>query len=71
MNAKIATAFPFALFIVFGAHWCNLGYTFEPLVNVTAVYGPNGSTGVPYTAGQGFYNISMSVSIGLCRHAAS
>jgi hypothetical protein len=35
----LGNTFPFVVFLVYGAHWVNLGYTADPLHGIVSSYG--------------------------------
>lgn len=66
----LGNSFPMAVFIVYGAHWCNLGNVYNPLLGYTASYAvaaTSSTAAVPgalsqaYNAGQGHYNVVMAL----------
>ncbi|KAF2089246.1 GPR1/FUN34/YaaH-class plasma membrane protein-like protein [Saccharata proteae CBS 121410] len=61
----LGNTFPFAIFVIYGCHWINLAYTVSPLIGIAASYTMGtvpGADSVAYTAGQGFYNITMALT---------
>ncbi|KAF2858418.1 hypothetical protein K470DRAFT_259834 [Piedraia hortae CBS 480.64] len=58
----LGNSFPFAVFVAFGAHWCSLAYTQDPIHLTTEPFtdlgGPLGSA---YQSSQGFHNVSMAI----------
>ena len=59
----LGNTFPFVVFIVYGAHWCNVAFTSDPAHNLLAAYGPNGTGAVTtaYNSGQASYNIVLAM----------
>lgn len=57
----LGNTFPCALFIVYGSHWCALGYVNAPQIGVVASYGAEGALNQEYNAGQGNYNVIMAL----------
>jgi len=57
----LGNTFPFAVFVIYGSHWCNVAYTFDPAHNVLGAYGsaPANAVSTSYNAGQAMYNITM------------
>lgn len=50
-----------AVFIIYGAHWCQVAYSFDPLHNLTGQYGSAAAAPFSKTlnAGAAFYDITM------------
>ncbi len=46
----LGNTFPMAVFIIYGVHWCSLGYTQDPIAKITSVYttAQGGSTGCEF-----------------------
>lgn len=62
-DANDNTAFPFAVFIIYGAHWGSLAYNQDPIHQITSAFeGEGGATGAPYNSSQVFHNITMYVA---------
>lgn len=59
----LGNSFPFAVFIIYGCHWVNLGYTGDPWHPLSAAYGAGaaGAADKAYTSGQGNYNVVMAL----------
>lgn len=59
----LGNTFPMVVFIVYGCHWLNLGYTQDPMHGVVASYGAEGAGALSqaYNAGQGNYNVVMAI----------
>jgi len=56
-------AFPFAVFIIYGAHWGSLAYNQDPWHGITSAFeAEGGATGAVYNSSQVFHNITMYVS---------
>ena len=57
----LGNTYPFAVFIIFGAHWCSLGYTQDPVHLTTSEFTKalGGPTGAAYESSQGFHNVTM------------
>ncbi|RDI83134.1 hypothetical protein Vi05172_g6875 [Venturia inaequalis] len=58
----LGNTYPFAVFVIYGSHWCNLAYTMDPIQGIIASYTAGkvpGADSIPYTSGQGMYNIVM------------
>ena len=54
------TAFPMAVFIIYGCHWGSLTYTQDPFYNQLSAFSKVGSNaGAEWNASQGFHNITM------------
>jgi hypothetical protein len=57
------TAFPFAVFIIYGAHWGSLAYNQDPLHGISSAFeAEGGATGAVYNSSQVFHNITMYVA---------
>lgn len=58
----LGNTFPFAVFIIFGAHWGSLSYTQDPLHNIAnAFVEVGGAAGAEYNSSQGFHNVTMAI----------
>jgi len=58
----LGNTFPFVVFLVYGAHWVNLGYTADPLHGIVSSYGgAAGALAQHYNAGQGNYSVVMAL----------
>jgi hypothetical protein len=58
------TAFPFAVFIIYGAHWGSLAYNQDPLHGISSAFeAEGGATGAVYNSSQVFHNITMYVAL--------
>lgn len=60
----LGNTFPFVVFIIYGCHWCNLGYTADPSHGIVASYATTtlpGTLSQEYNAGQGNYNVVMAL----------
>jgi len=57
----LGNTFPFAVFVIYGSHWCNVAYTFDPAHNLISAYGkaPDNAVSMAYNSGQAMYNIVM------------
>lgn len=57
----LGNTFPFAVFVIYGSHWCNVAYTMDPAHNLLSAYGtaPTNALSTAYNSGQAFYNIVM------------
>ncbi|GAB7352581.1 hypothetical protein MBLNU459_g2965t1 [Dothideomycetes sp. NU459] len=55
----LGNTYPFAVFIIYGSHWCQLGYALDPVHDLVGVYGAEGATSKLYNSGTGFYNLTM------------
>ena len=55
----LGNTFPFAVFVIYGAHWGSLAYTQDPIHRTTEPFGVGGAEGAPYNSSQGFHNITM------------
>lgn len=53
------TAFPMAVFIIYGCHWGSLAYTQDPIHNQLSAFGTNGALGAEWNSSQGFHNVTM------------
>ena len=60
MSTNTLKAFPFAVFITFGCHWCNLGYLDDPAHNIVGSF-DGGDASRAYNSSQGVYNVVMYV----------
>lgn len=72
--AKLTTvtpAFPMAVFIVYGSHWCNLAYQTDSVHGVIATYGATGAESVGYNSGQAMYNVVMLVAMSFAARVCS
>jgi len=61
-DIPIKTAYPFAIFVIYGAHWVQVGYTQDPAHNLVGAYSANGAVGAldkTYNSGNAFYNITL------------
>lgn len=54
----LGNSFPFAIFIIYGAHWTAVAYGGDPAHPLAAAY-QGGAINPEYNAGQGIYNINM------------
>lgn len=60
----LGNSFPMAVFIIYGCHWTNLGYVNDPVHAIVASYATKSEPGALsqlYNAGQGHYNIVMTL----------
>jgi len=60
----LGNSFPMAVFIIFGCHWVNIGYLNDPVHGIVASYAAGGEPGALaqlYNAGQGNYNVVMTL----------
>ncbi|OQO02454.1 hypothetical protein B0A48_11981 [Cryoendolithus antarcticus] len=58
----LGNTFPFAVFIIYGAHWCSLGYTQDPIHNTLEPFGgASAALGAEYNSSQCFHNITMAL----------
>jgi succinate-acetate transporter protein len=58
----LGNTFPFVVFIIYGCHWVNLGYTSDPAHGVVNSYGgAAGALNQGYNAGQGNYAVVMAL----------
>lgn len=57
----LGNTFPFVVFIIYGCHWVNLGYTGDPAHALVAAYGVDGATSKAYNSGQGHYAVVMAL----------
>ncbi|TKA80413.1 hypothetical protein B0A49_01190 [Cryomyces minteri] len=57
----LGNTFPFALFMIYGVHWINLGYMQDPLHNIAGAYGAKGAESIGFNAGNGMYNVVMTL----------
>jgi len=56
----LGNTFPMAVFIIFGAHWVQTGFSNDPNIGLAASYQTTGgAASLPYNSGGAFYNISM------------
>lgn len=54
------SAFPMAVFLIYGAHWGSLAYTQDPIHQTISAFAElGGANGAAYNASQGFHNITM------------
>ncbi|KAI9658887.1 MAG: hypothetical protein M1821_001847 [Bathelium mastoideum] len=56
----LGNTFPFAVFIIYGSHWCNLGYLADPAHNIVGSF-KGGATDQAYASSQGVYNVVMTL----------
>jgi uncharacterized protein len=57
----LGNTFPFVVFLIYGAHWVNLGYGSDPTHGIVASYGTEGALAQAYNAGQGNYSVVMAL----------
>lgn len=59
----LGNTFPFAVFIIFGSHWCQVAYSFDPAHNLTGAYGNTAAAALsrPLTSGAANYDIAMTL----------
>ncbi len=60
----LGNSFPIAVFIIYGCDWVNLGYVNDPVHAIVASYAAGNELGALaplYNAGQGYYNILMTL----------
>lgn len=57
----LGNTYPFAVFVVFGCHWCNLAFSTDPAHNLGSAFGEAGAASIAFQSGTGFYNVTMSV----------
>lgn len=60
----LGNTFPAAVFIVYGAHWCQVAYTYDPAHALAATYAADGVPGalsMAYNSGNAFYDLSMTL----------
>lgn len=56
----LGNTFPFAVFIIYGAHWGSLAYTQDPIHQTTAPFeSEGGAAGAAYNSSQAFHNVTM------------
>lgn len=55
----MGNTYPAAIFIIYGSHWCQAGYAFDPAHNLVGAYGADGALNMGYNSGSAFYNLSM------------
>jgi succinate-acetate transporter protein len=57
----LGNTYPFVVFIIYGVHWVQAGYTGDPAHPLSAAYGVGavGANSPEYLAGQGIYNLVM------------
>jgi hypothetical protein len=54
------SAFPMAVFLIYGAHWGSLAYNQDPSHQTISGFEElGGANGVAYNSSQGFHNVSM------------
>ncbi|KAL9094447.1 MAG: hypothetical protein Q9165_003297 [Trypethelium subeluteriae] len=53
-------AFPFAVFVIYGSHWCNLAYVDDPAHNIVGTF-DGGEASRAYNSSQGVYNVVMTL----------
>lgn len=65
MEFILGNTFPMVVFIVYGCHWINVGYTMDPAHALAASYDTNnqanGGLNQEFLAGQGHYNVIMCI----------
>ncbi|MCJ1305555.1 hypothetical protein MMC08_008369 [Hypocenomyce scalaris] len=59
----LGNTFPFAVFCIYGCHWCQIAYSEDPVQGIVASYGVGaaGADNVSYNSGQGMYNVTMAL----------
>lgn len=60
----LGNTFPFVVFMIYGCHWVNLGYVYDPIHQIQASYTAGaipGAISQGYNAGQGNYNVVMTL----------
>ncbi|KAE9363559.1 GPR1/FUN34/YaaH-class plasma membrane protein-like protein [Stipitochalara longipes BDJ] len=60
----LGNSFPMAVFMIFGCHWVNIGYLNDPVHGIVSSYAAGGEPGALaqlYNAGQGNYNVVMTL----------
>lgn len=61
-DADCFIAFPFAVFVIYGCHWCSLAYVQDPIhQQLSAFTEAGGATGIAYNSSQGFHNVTMAL----------
>jgi hypothetical protein len=54
------SAFPFAVFIIYGSHWGSLAYNQDPIHGISSAFATEGgANGAPYQSSQVFHNLTM------------
>lgn len=60
-SLTVSQGYPFAVFVIYGAHWCQVAYSFDPAHNLNGAYGT--ATTAPFSkplnGGAAFYDITM------------
>jgi len=59
----LGNTYPFAVFVIYGSHWCNVAYTMDPAHNLLSAYGTGAAAAVSrsYNAGQALYDLTMTL----------
>ena len=60
----LGNTFPGAVFMIYGSHWVNLGYSNDPLHNIAGSYtaeGVPGALNLPYNSGTAMYDVTMTL----------
>ncbi|KAJ9621877.1 hypothetical protein H2203_006757 [Taxawa tesnikishii (nom. ined.)] len=57
----LGNTYPFAVFVVFGCHWCNLAFSTDPAHNLGSAFGEAGAASIAFQSGTGFYNVTMTL----------
>ena len=57
----LGNTYPFVVFVVYGCHWVNLGYTSDPAHPLSAGYGADGALSQAFNCGQGNYYVVMTL----------
>lgn len=61
----LGNTYPMSIFIIYGAHWINTGYTNQPMQALTAAFdvtgGLPGALSPEFNAGQGHYSAVMAM----------
>ncbi|KAL9076671.1 MAG: hypothetical protein Q9157_003588 [Trypethelium eluteriae] len=56
----LGNTFPFAVFVIYGSHWCNLAYVDDPAHNIVGTF-DGGEASRAYNSSQGVYNVVIFV----------
>ncbi|KAK3699124.1 hypothetical protein LTR37_016598 [Vermiconidia calcicola] len=58
----LGNTYPFAVFIIYGAHWGSLAYTQDPIHRTTIAFeAEGGAEGAAYNSSQAFHNVTMCI----------
>lgn len=57
----LGNTFPFAVFIIYGCHFLNEGFTGDPTNKLLEAFGTDGALSKPWNSGQGNYALVMAM----------